>query len=217
VKCNRDPQPDVVLVTEQVLESARQVVRKTAKIKGVDVASSLGIDPLRQQIRAYYELGDRVIAPTRRRVIEGEQVPANEKVYSIFEPPRDLIQRGKQRKPLEFGHPGFLAESAPGLITDYPILQGNPADTAPVQASLDRPQQVFHCAPEWYAGDRGFYSAGHEDDCRKAGVSKICRPSEAGSRPRSGRPSSAARTSKRANAFASASKVASRCCFAAGG
>ena len=45
-----------------------------------------------------------------------------------------------------------------------------------MQASLDRHQQVFHCAPEWYAGDRGFYSAGNEDDCRKAGVSQICIP-----------------------------------------
>ena len=171
---------ELLRITEQVLESARQVVRKTAKIKGVDVASSLGIDQLRQQIRAYCELGDRVIDQTRRRVIEGEQVPANDKVYSIFEPHTDLIKRGKQRKPLEFGHKVFLAESAQGLITDYQILQGNPADTTQVQASLDRHQQIFHCAPELYAGDRGFYSAGNEDDCRKAGVSQICIPQRGG-------------------------------------
>jgi IS5 family transposase len=42
------------------------------------------------------------------------------------------------RKPLEFGHKVFLAESAQGLITDYQVLDGNPADTNQVQASLER-------------------------------------------------------------------------------
>ena len=31
--------------------------------------------------------------------------------------------------PVEFGHKAFLADSAQGLITDYPVLDGNPADT----------------------------------------------------------------------------------------
>ena len=94
-----------------------------------------------------------------RRVIDGEQVPAEEKVYSIFEPHTDLIKRGKVRKPIEFGHKVFLAESAQGLITDYQVLDGNPADTSQVQASLERHQQIFHCAPDLYAADRGFHSA----------------------------------------------------------
>ncbi len=96
---------------------------------------------------------------TRRRVIEGEQVPAEEKVYSIFEPHTDLIKRGKARKPVEFSHKVFLAESAQGLITDYQVLDGNPVDTSQVRGSLERHQQIFQSAPELYASDRGFYSA----------------------------------------------------------
>ncbi len=47
----------------------------------------------------------------------------DEKVYSIFETHTDLIKRGKARKPVEFGHKVFLAESAQGLITDYQVLE----------------------------------------------------------------------------------------------
>jgi IS5 family transposase len=54
-------------------------------------------------------------------------------VYSIFECHTDLIKRGKVRKPLEFGHKVFLAESAQGLISDYQLLDGNPADASQVQ------------------------------------------------------------------------------------
>ena len=42
-------------------------------------------------------------------MLDGEQVPNAEKIYSIFEPHTDLIKRGKVRTPLEFGHKVFLA------------------------------------------------------------------------------------------------------------
>jgi hypothetical protein len=35
--------------------------------------------------------------------LEGEQVPSDQKIYSIFEPHTDLIKRGKTQKPIEFG------------------------------------------------------------------------------------------------------------------
>jgi IS5 family transposase len=171
---------ELIGITEQVLAKARQVVKKTAKIKGLDVAGSLVVDQLCRQITSYCELGDRVIDQTRRRVIQGEQVPAEEKVYSIFEPHTDLIKRGKVRKPLEFGHKVFLAESARGLITDYQVLEGNPADTSQVRASLERHQELFGCAPDLYAADRGFHSTENLDECEKAGVSQVSIPQRGG-------------------------------------
>jgi IS5 family transposase len=171
---------ELLRITEQVLESARQILTKTARIKGVDMAGSLRIDQLRRQIAAYCDLGEKVIDQTRRRVLEGEQVAAEEKVYSICEPHTDLIKRGKQRQPVEFGHKVFLAESSHGLITDYQVLEGNPADTTRVKVSLERHQQVFDHPPEWYAGDRGFYSADNLDECQQAGVRQVCIPQRGG-------------------------------------
>jgi len=43
------------------------------------VASRLGIP-----ITRHCDLADRVISQTRRRVLQGEQVPTEEKIYSIF-------------------------------------------------------------------------------------------------------------------------------------
>ena len=77
-------------------------------------------------------------------------------------------------------HKVFLAESAQGLITDYQVLDGNPADTTQVQASLQRHQQIFQCAPDLYAGDRGFYSAENLDECQRAGVSQASIPQRGG-------------------------------------
>ena len=171
---------ELLRITGQVLESARHILQKTAQLKGIDVRDGLVIEHLRRQITAYCDLGDRVREQTRRRVLEGEQVPAEEKVYSVFEPHTDLIKRGKVRTPVEFGHKVFLAESAQGLITDYQVLEGNPADTTQVQGSLERHQQRFHCAPELYTCDRGFYSAANEEDCQKAGVKQVYMPQRGG-------------------------------------
>ena len=82
----------------------------------------------------------------------------------------------------EFGHKVFLAESSQGLITDYQVLDGNPADINHVQPSLDRHQQVFQHAPDLYAADRGFYSADNVDRCQQAGVKQVCIPQRGGQR-----------------------------------
>jgi len=174
---------ELIRITEQVVNNARQVVEKAkaaAAGTGVDLITSVAIDSLRAEITGYSKLADRVIDQSRRRVLQGEKVPTEEKIYSIFESHTDLIKRGKAQKPVEFGHKVFLAESAHGLITDYPVLDGNPADSTHVPSSLDRHQQTFGNPPELYATDRGFFSAENVQSCEKAGVTQVSIPQRGG-------------------------------------
>jgi IS5 family transposase len=121
-----------------------------------------------------------VIDQARRRILDGEQVPNSEKIYSIFEPHTDLIKRGKVRTPIEFGHKVVLAESAQGLITQYEVLKGNPSDEIHVVPSLRRHKQVFGRAPEIYGTDRGFFSEQNLASCQQAGVKVVCIPQRGG-------------------------------------
>jgi IS5 family transposase len=173
---------ELIGITEQVVTNARQVVEKAkAAVAGAgDLIASLSIDSLRNEITGYCQLADRVIDQSRRRVLQGEQVPTEEKIYSIFEPHTDLIKRGKAQKPVEFGHKVFLAESAQGLITDYQVLDGNPFDADHVPSSLHRHQQTFGNPPELYATDRGFFSAENIQSCEKAGVIQVSIPQRGG-------------------------------------
>jgi len=57
-------------------------------------------NPLQYVSGQLQELRTRGLAP-KLRVLEGEQVPADEKVYSIFEDHTQLIKRGEQRTPVE--------------------------------------------------------------------------------------------------------------------
>jgi IS5 family transposase len=167
-------------ITEEVVNSARKVLQQTRKAHGQDVVAELTLGELRKEIAHYCELGDRVIDQARRRVLQGEQVPNAEKIYSIFETHTDLIKRGKVLTPVEFGHKVFLAESAQGLITQYEVLQGNPGDDQQVEPSLKRHKKNFGRAPELYSSDRGFFSETNVKSCKQRGVKVVCIPQRGG-------------------------------------
>jgi IS5 family transposase len=169
-------------IAEEVLLRARTALANTSKLRGKDPVAAVTIDALRDQIAHYCGLGERVINQARRRVLDGEQVPTAEKIYSIFEPHTDLIKRGKVRTPVEFGHKVFLAESAKGLITQYEVLKGNPMDEVHVAPSLKRHHRAFRRAPELYATDRGFFSEQNLTVCVQGAVNTICIPQRGGSK-----------------------------------
>jgi IS5 family transposase len=171
---------ELIRTTEQVVGNARQVLEKTKDVHVVDVMDDIAIQELRRMIEHYSQLGDRVIDQTRRRVLKGEQVPANEKIYSIFETHTDLIKRGKIQKPIEFGHKIFLAESARGLITQYRVLDGNPSDHIHVKPSLEHHKKIFGFAPDLYSSDRAFFSEPNIKECQDEGVKLVCIPQRGG-------------------------------------
>ena len=171
----------LIKITQEVVDSARAVLKQTKKARGKNIVTTLAIDNFREQIDHYCKLGDRVIDQARRRVLEGEQVPNAEKIYSIFEPHTDiLIKRGKALTPVEFGHKVFIAESANGLITQYEVLDGNPSDEQHVKPSLERHNEGFGRAPELYGSDRGFFSEENEKACKRGGVKVISMPQRGG-------------------------------------
>jgi transposase, IS5 family len=167
-------------ITVEVVQSARKVLERTRKTRGGNLLRDLRISALRQEIERFCKLGDRVIDQASRRVLQGKQVPNEEKIFSIFEVHTDLIKRGKIQTPVEFGHKIFLAESARRLVTEYKVLEGNPPDEQHVEPSLEHHQKNFGHAPQLYSGDRGFHSEQNEQACKGAGVKKVCLPQRGG-------------------------------------
>jgi hypothetical protein len=167
-------------IAAEVVANARTALEKTANMRGKDLFAAMRIDAIRDDIAHYCGLGERVIDQARRRVLDGEQVPNAEKIYSIFEPHTNLIKRGKVRTPVEFGYKVFLAESAKGLITQYEVLKGNPTDEVHVVPSLKRHRRAFRRAPELYGADRGFFSEQNVAACVQGAVKTVCIPQRGG-------------------------------------
>jgi IS5 family transposase len=101
----------------------------------------------------------KVVTQARRAQLEGETVPAGERVFSIFEPHTELIKRGRREKPVEFGHAVLLCQTPEKFITDYEVFAERPADCALTEQVIERHEKLFGERPEVLAADKGFCPA----------------------------------------------------------
>ena len=96
------------------------------------------------------------IDQARRRVLEGESVPAKDKPLSLFEPHAQIIPQFKAGQPVEFGRKIRLDEVEGGIISGYAILeQGGGQDQPYLKDSLEAHQRHFGRAADLLAADRG--------------------------------------------------------------
>jgi IS5 family transposase len=114
---------------------------------------------------------DAIIDQTTRRVLGGETVPADEKLYSIFEEHTDIIV--KKRREVEFGHKLCLAVGPSSLVLDVTIEDGNPADSTLAQKMVDRQVRLFQRPPRQVAFDGGFASKDNVAALKDMGVSDV--------------------------------------------
>jgi transposase, IS5 family len=127
-------------------------------------------------LEQFIPLVEQVITQTVRRVLQGEQVPAREKIVSLFEPDTAIIRKGKPGKPTEFGRCVWLAEVDGGIISRYAVLDGHPDEKAQLPPSLDHPLQQFGHPPDLLTGDRGLHSAANERYAQQRGVTAVVLP-----------------------------------------
>lgn len=172
---------DLLALTRNVVRDASSIVQQ-ARAAAVAPRLASRVKALCDHIESVLVRCRRVIHQTHERVVKGGSLPANEKLYSMFEPHTDVIVRGKERKPVEFGHKLLLAETASGLITEHRVLSGNPSDESHVSSSLLRHHDLFGAAPTLFTGDRGFYSQANLEACKAAGVALACLPQRGGHR-----------------------------------
>ena len=81
-------------MTERVVGTARAAVATARTAPPSDPRAAAAVSALSAAIEHFGGLAERVIAQTRRRVLQGEAVPVHEKLFSHFEPHTALIQRG---------------------------------------------------------------------------------------------------------------------------
>lgn len=111
------------------------------------------------ELRAYLPAMKKVVANARRAQVDGETVPASERVFSLFEQHTELIKRGRRQKPVEFGHKVLLCESAEKFITDYEVYEKQEADCELTESVIKRHEKLFGQRPEVLAADKGFCPA----------------------------------------------------------
>ena len=131
---------------------------------------------LARQLDVYLPRVERAIAQAVRRVLEGETVPAGEKIVSLFEPHTRIIVRHKAGKPVEFGRKLWLEEVEGGIVSGWRLLDQPDQESACLPPSLAAHRERFGRPPRLVAADRGVFSPENERLAEAAGVARVAIP-----------------------------------------
>lgn len=124
-----------------------------------------------EKIHHYRGLLLKVINQTERRVIEGVDVPATEKIVGLFEPHTDIIIKGYRN--IEYGHKVNLSTQRDGVITYFSIEIGNPSDKDLLEPVLDYHKTQVGSTPKAVVADGGYASKANAQRLREAGVQQV--------------------------------------------
>jgi IS5 family transposase len=119
----------------------------------------------------YRPLIEQIIEQTERRVLNGEQLAATDKLVSLFEPHADIIVKGARE--VQYGHKLNLGTGRTGMILDLVIEHGNPADSKRFQPMLERHIAHYGKAPRQSAADGGYASTGNLALAKASGVEDV--------------------------------------------
>jgi len=112
-----------------------------------------------QTLSHYQKMLIKHIDLMERRIIKGEKIPHSEKLFSIFEPHAEWIQKGKANNKVELGHNVLVTTDQYHLIVDHKVMVNQSDSSQPIEL-LQRLEQRFkeiYCI-ESMSFDRGFFS-----------------------------------------------------------
>jgi hypothetical protein len=139
---------------EEYLFIAGQLSVKLHKIR---MSGELSISEfiLLEQLEYFRQMLDKHVDLVDRRLLKGEQIPHEEKLFSVFEPWVEWICKGKAHKPVELGKRTLVATDQWHFAIDWQVAD-HQQDNLLLLPSLDRIRQRYQVSR--CSGDKGFFS-----------------------------------------------------------
>ena len=140
------------------LEKVRQSIGNI-KGGGVEILGKVA------EIQMYIDHAHRQIDQINRRVINGEKIPNDEKVFSLFEEYTEWISKGKAGVPVELGLKVCILEDQFGFILHHQVMQNQTDDQVAVlmvKESQDKFKSLTNCS-----FDKGFHSPTNQKNLRE--------------------------------------------------
>lgn len=156
---------ELVRLTDDALAQA-QPAAELLKDQGSNRARELA-----GKIEHFIELGRAVVGQTRRRVLDGEAVPSDEKVVSIFEEHADILVKGQRE--VKYGHKIYIVSGVSSLVLDCVVEDGNPADSTLTVKMIDRQVALYGAPPRQAAFDGAFASKANLKGLKERGVEDV--------------------------------------------
>jgi len=147
----KDKEKNEKIKAKEYLRLARQLNDKILKSKeaiyeGLTVMQSL---TALMKLDYYHSMLIKHIDLVERRLINGEIIPHEEKLFSIFEPHAEWIKKGKANNKVEIGHNILVATDQFGFMLTHKVIEKQ----ADVNRSIPLADELF-----MLYGEESFYS-----------------------------------------------------------
>jgi hypothetical protein len=140
-------------LAKELVERAHRQLEELEKIETADKGKLLKINEFMNHAR-------RQIDQIDRRVIQGKTIPHQEKVFSIFKPYTEWINKGKAGVPVELGVMVGIVEDQHQFILHHRIMQ-HEVDVEVAVRMIQETKQRFPALSSC-SFDQGFHSPGNQ-------------------------------------------------------
>ncbi len=139
--------------TDEAARYVEKVQATMSSVSGIVNVKSLAIVC---EVENYLLHADRQIDQIRRRVLHGETIPHEEKVFSIFQPHTEWISKGKAGVPQELGLMVCIVEDQYGFVLNHVVMK-NSSDKKVAVPLLEETKRRYPalCSCSF---DKNFYS-----------------------------------------------------------
>jgi len=110
-------------VASHYLDKAEKTMQSVSFLSCGKPGGGLSLALVLDEIEKYIAHGRRQIDQVQRRIIQGEKIPHEEKVFSIFEEHTEWISKGKAGTPVEFGLRVCVLEDQYGFILHHRVME----------------------------------------------------------------------------------------------
>jgi hypothetical protein len=145
---------DYISISEYFIQKSRSILSHQ-----IDNAP-LNILTLRLEIEGYIEHSIRQIEQIKKRVLQHQAIPHNEKAFSIFQPHTEWINKGKAGVPVELGLRVCIVESSSGYILNHQVMEKKVDNQIAVELIKDT-QSKFKSV-SGCSFDKGFHSPANQ-------------------------------------------------------
>lgn len=156
------------------LQCAKRIHQHTESI--IPAAFSPMTLVLLVELKHYRKYLEKFIDQIERRLVKGEEIPASEKIFSIFEPHTEWIKKGKLHPNVELGKLVLITTDQFQFIVDYDVMEyeKDAAQVAPLYKRIKTHFPQVKIASHSF--DKGFFSKDNFNVLSSCGTEQIIMP-----------------------------------------
>jgi len=156
-----DAHKEYIEYSAEFIEKIRESIKLSEAFRNDNPA----VLPIIAEIRMFLGFADLLRDQIYRRVVNGETIPHDEKVFSLFQEFTEWISKGKADVPVELGLKVCIVEDQYGFILNHRVMQNQTDDQVAVsliKQTVDEFPSLSRCS-----FDKGFHSPVNQEELKK--------------------------------------------------